>query len=178
MDTFTFALNFSKKLQLCRDLYIKKALDYGSSWRILRLSSLDDQMLIKAVRIKTLRETGVAKVDEPVDDAFIALVNYSLIALIQMRLSEDAPLKLSPQKCVDLVDQSIDEVLDYTMQVVKNTERLERIPVTSLEATILQSLEELTDEENPLHDRALHYYKIVFFSIFALIKLQPNTYIP
>ena len=118
MDTFTFALNFSKKLQLCRDLYIKKAQDYGSSWRILRLSSLDDQMYIKAVRIKTLRETGVAKVDEPVDDAFIALVNYSLIALIQMRLSEDAPLKLSPQKCVDLVDQSIDEVLDYTMQVI------------------------------------------------------------
>ena len=89
--TFNQYLNETKT---CRTLFLKKNKDYGTAWRILRTSSLTDQLFIKAKRIRSIEQNGMMKVDEGVTPEYIGLVNYCIMALIQLELSEDAPLEL------------------------------------------------------------------------------------
>ena len=76
------ALQFSEVISQCRDLFSKKLQDYGAAWRVLRPSSITDQIYIKVNRIRTLQMTDVKMIDENEEDAFIAIVNYSIIGLI------------------------------------------------------------------------------------------------
>ena len=78
------ALQFSEVINQCRDLFSKKLQDYGAAWRVLRPSSITDQIYIKVNRIRTLQMTDVKMVDEHEEDEFIAIVNYSIIGLIQL----------------------------------------------------------------------------------------------
>lgn len=178
MDTFTFALNFNKQLQNCTERLVKKMQDHGSSWRILSLWSLDDQIHQKAKRSQRLRGKGVAKGNESAQDELVGLVNYSLIGLIQMRLKKNAPLELSYQKCLELVDRAAEETLSHMVQIAKYPPQLASLPMASLEKTIMDRVEKLKNGENPPHERALHYHKIIFYSIFALIQSKPKQYIP
>lgn len=75
--------------ELCKQIFIKKNLDYGSSWRILRVSSLTDQLLIKAYRIRGIETNQVQKVDEQSDVEYIGIINYSIMALIQLDLGTE-----------------------------------------------------------------------------------------
>ena len=70
----------------CRDVFTKKMQDYGSAWRILRTPSLTDQIYIKANRIRSIEEKGIQKVNEGIKPEFIGIVNYSVMALIQLEL--------------------------------------------------------------------------------------------
>lgn len=76
-------------IQRCKDLFLKKNKDYGTAWRILRLPSITDQIFIKAQRIRTLQETGVSKVGEGIEPEFVGIVNYCVMALIQLALAQD-----------------------------------------------------------------------------------------
>ena len=91
MDT---AHIFATLHQECLELFTKKTHDYGTAWRILRLPSLTDQIYIKAARIRSIQEKGVHKVEEGQQEEFIAIMNYCLMALIQMHLPQDAPMEL------------------------------------------------------------------------------------
>ena len=73
-------------IKKCEDIFAKKMKDYGSAWRILRISSLTDQIFIKAQRIRSIEDKGLQKVDEGVIPEFIGIVNYSIIGLIQLEL--------------------------------------------------------------------------------------------
>ena len=73
-------------IKKCEDIFAKKMKDYGSAWRILRISSLTDQIFIKAQRIRSIESKGVQRIDEGVINEFIGIVNYSLIGLIQIDL--------------------------------------------------------------------------------------------
>ena len=75
---------FDDVITICRDLFQKKMKDYGTAWRVLRPSSITDQIYIKVNRIRTLQMTDVKMVDESEEDEFIAIVNYSIIGLIQL----------------------------------------------------------------------------------------------
>ena len=77
---------YDKIIAFCRSLFINKMTDYGSAWRILRLPSLTDQIFIKAQRIRSLQENDVRKVNEDETGEFIAIINYSIMALIQLEL--------------------------------------------------------------------------------------------
>ena len=79
-------VEYNLVIKQCKDLFLKKAKDYGTAWRILRLSSITDQIFIKAQRIRTLEVKGVSKVDEGIASEFIGIVNYSVIALLQIEL--------------------------------------------------------------------------------------------
>ena len=79
-------IEYTNVMNVCRDIFAKKSVDYGTSWRILRPSSLTDQIFIKAQRIRTLQETGENKVGESFEDAFTAIVNYCIMAVIQVRM--------------------------------------------------------------------------------------------
>jgi hypothetical protein len=75
---------YTKVINDCKDIFVKKTKDYGTAWRILRPSSLTDQIFIKAQRIRTIQETGENKVGESIDGEFIAIINYCVMALVQL----------------------------------------------------------------------------------------------
>ena len=95
MDTLA---QYDACLATCEDLFKRKTQDYGTAWRILRPSSLTDQIFIKANRIRTIQQVGESKVDEGVESEFIGIVNYCFMAMLQCRLPEDAPMELSVRK--------------------------------------------------------------------------------
>jgi len=76
-------------IQRCKELFLKKNKDYGTAWRILRLPSITDQIFIKAQRIRTLQETGINKVGEGIEPEFVGIINYCVMALIQIHLRAD-----------------------------------------------------------------------------------------
>jgi len=91
-------------IKICRDLFQKKMKDYGSAWRILRLPSLTDQIFIKAQRIRSLQENVVRKVDEGERSEFIGIINYSIMALIQLEKGIAEQPDLSTEEAVSLFD--------------------------------------------------------------------------
>ncbi len=81
-------------IKICKDIFTKKAKDYGTAWRILRASSITDQLFIKAQRIRTIEETGKQKIEEGIRSEYIGIVNYSIIGLMQLDLATDARMEL------------------------------------------------------------------------------------
>ena len=106
MDTLA---QYDACLATCEDLFKRKTQDYGTAWRILRPSSLTDQIFIKANRIRTIQQVGESKVDEGVESEFIGIVNYCFMAMLQCRLPEDAPMELSVSEANRLYDEAKDE---------------------------------------------------------------------
>jgi hypothetical protein len=106
---------YDQAIQKCVDLFQKKTHDYGTAWRILRPSSLTDQIFIKAQRIRTIEEKGESKVGEGIEDEFVGIINYSLMALIQLELPSDAPLELEPEKAVSLYKEQAQITKDLMM---------------------------------------------------------------
>jgi Nucleotide modification associated domain 1 len=91
----------------CRDIFLKKTADYGTSWRVLRMISILDQLFIKAKRIRTIQENGKQQVDEDIRGEFQAIVNYGVIGLIQLELSTDEMEELGPVKTATAYDEKI-----------------------------------------------------------------------
>ncbi|HVY76463.1 MAG TPA: DUF1599 domain-containing protein [Puia sp.] len=81
---------YEKAFAACREIFMKKTLDYGTAWRVLRMISILDQLFIKAKRIRTLQENGVSLVKEDIRGEFQAMVNYGIIGLIQLDLNKEA----------------------------------------------------------------------------------------
>lgn len=106
-------LQFEAVIHICRTLFEKKLRDYGPSWRILRPSSVTDQLLIKAKRIRSLEEKKESKVDEGIEPEFIGIVNYGIIGLIQLERGYS-----------DFVDMSEDQVMDSYDRNMKGTKEL------------------------------------------------------
>ena len=103
MNTDTPIL-FDKAIALCRDIFKKKTYDYGTAWRILRPISLTDQIFIKAQRIRSLEEKGENKVGESIDSEFIGIVNYCIIALIQIELSDHDETEMDKEEVMAMYD--------------------------------------------------------------------------
>ncbi len=99
---------YDKCLASCVDLFERKTQDYGTAWRILRPSSLTDQIFIKANRIRTLQEVGESKVGEGIDSEFIGIVNYCFMAMIQCDLDGSAPLELPLEEANRLYHEAKD----------------------------------------------------------------------
>lgn len=89
---------FEEIMSGCRDLFSRKLHDYGAAWRILRPSSVTDQILIKANRIRSIEVKGVALVDEGIFPEFVAIVNYGIIGLIQLELGYSDKEDITPEK--------------------------------------------------------------------------------
>ena len=105
----TTSQEYDKVISICRTLFVNKMKDYGSAWRILRLPSLTDQIYIKAQRIRSLQENEVRKVDEGEAGEFIGIINYSIMALIQLELDVVEQPDLDLEKATQLYDTKIKE---------------------------------------------------------------------
>ncbi len=175
------SLQYDKAISRCKDIYITKMKDYGSAWRILRPTSLTDQIQIKANRIRSIEQKGEQKVMEGVDSEFIGIINYSLMALIQIELGAYDTTELEYQKAVSFYDLKITEVKDLMMN--KNHdygEAWREMRVSSMTDLILMKLKRIKQIEDN-HGTTLmsegvdaNYQDIINYAVFALIKLEES----
>lgn len=132
---------FDSVIGICRTLFINKMTDYGSAWRILRLPSLTDQIFIKAQRIRSLQENDVRKVDEDETGEFIGIINYSIMALVQLELGVVDQPDLNVERATQLYDEKV--ALTKALMEAKNHdygEAWREMRVSSLTDLILQKL--------------------------------------
>ena len=132
---------YDSVIRICRDLYSKKMTDYGSAWRILRLPSLTDQIFIKAQRIRSLQEKQVRKIEEDETSEFIGIINYSIMALIQL----DKGVAEQPDLDVDEAIKLYDIKIKLTKELMENKnhdygEAWRDMRVSSLTDLILQKI--------------------------------------
>lgn len=169
---------FREVVRHCRDLFLKKTADYGTAWRILRPASITDQLYIKALRIRSIEEKGEQKVADSVESEFVGLVNYCVLALIQLELPHDAPLELAPQQVAEHYDHHINENIRLLQD--KNHDygeawRLMR--VSSMTDLILQKLLRIKQIEDNAGQTLVsegleaNYRDIINYAVFALIRL-------
>lgn len=172
---------YDQVIQNCIELFSKKTHDYGTAWRILRTSSLTDQIFIKANRIRTLQEKGVSKVNEGIEPEFIGIINYSLMALIQMELKDVTELELNPEEAIKMFKKQA--AAAKTLMENKNHDYGEAwrdMRVSSLTDLILMKLLRVKQiEDNKGHTLVsegidANYFDIVNYAIFALILLEEN----
>lgn len=172
---------YDEAIARCKDIYLKKMKDYGSAWRILRPSSLTDQIYIKAQRIRSIEEKGRQKVMDGVEGEFIGIVNYAVMALIQLGLHSDAPLELNPEEALKNYEHHVNVVKSLMMD--KNHdygEAWREMRVSSMTDLILMKLLRIKQIEdnrgNTLISEGVdaNYADIINYAIFALIKLKEN----
>ena len=173
------AKQFDAVIELCKDIFIKKNKDYGTAWRILRTSSLTDQIFIKANRIRTIQMNSVQKVEEGIIAEFIGIVNYSIMALIQLALKNDDRIELLSDEVEKLYAKYAKEAKDLMMN--KNHDYGEAwrdMRVSSLCDLILMKLlrvKQIEDNEGKtLISEGLdaNYFDMLNYAVFALIKLE------
>ena len=162
----------------CRALYINKMKDYGCAWRILRLPSLTDQIYIKAQRIRSLQENEVRKIDEDETGEFIGIINYSIMALIQLELGVVDQPDLDVAKATELYDAKVKLTKDLMED--KNHdygEAWREMRVSSLTDLILQKLLRVKQIEDNKGKTLVsegidaNYQDMINYSIFALILM-------
>ena len=171
-------LEYTNVINVCRELFSKKTKDYGTAWRILRPSSLTDQIFIKAQRIRTIQETGVNKVGESIDDEFIAIINYCIMALIQISEREIKELEIEPDLAIKLYDKYAKEAFELMMK--KNHDYGEAwrdMRVSSLTDLILMKVLRVKQIEDNNGSTIVsegidaNYFDMLNYSIFAMIHL-------
>lgn len=169
-------------IKVCRDLYQKKMLDYGCAWRILRLPSLTDQIFIKAQRIRGLQENEVRKVDEGEKPEFIGIINYAIMALIQLELGVAEQPDLMPERAMELYDKHVE--ITKKLMLDKNHDYGEAwrdMRVSSLTDLILQKLLRVKTIENNKGKTLVsegidaNYQDMVNYAVFALIHIELET---
>lgn len=164
----------------CKGLFMKKNRDYGTSWRILRLPSLTDQIFIKASRIRSIQEKGTQMVSDPVETEFVGIINYCIIALIQSQLSEtDAGMNLKITEIEALYDEAVESTLNLLLR--KNhdySEAWREMRVSSITDIILMKLHRLKQIENNQGQTEVsegveaNYQDMLNYAVFALIILK------
>ena len=163
----------------CKSLFKKKLVDYGSAWRILRLPSLTDQIFIKAQRIRSIQLNEIQKVDEGQTDEFIGIVNYSIMALIQIEKGHSEIPDLDNAECIGLYDKMSKNT--RSLMLNKNHdygEAWREMRVSSLTDLILQKLLRVKqidkNKGNTLVSEGIdaNFADIVNYAVFALIHLQ------
>lgn len=171
-------VQFDAVVAKCKEIFLKKTRDYGTAWRILRPSSLTDQLYIKAKRIRTLEENKTQKVDDPIDGEYQGIVNYAIMALIQLEVSEEMNMELSALETEKLYDAQVQIIRDLLAR--KNHDYGEAwrdMRMSSFTDMILMKLLRIKQiEENEgktLISEGLdaNYQDIVNYAVFALIKM-------
>lgn len=169
---------FKSVMQECRSLFEKKLHDYNASWRMLRPSSLTDQLLIKARRIRSIEVKGKALVEDDIRSEFVALINYGIVGLIQLEKGFADSVDISNEEAMTLYDKYAEVALQLMLR--KNhdyNEAWRMMRVSSYTDFILTKIERVKEIEN-LNGGTLvsegidaNYMDIINYSVFGMIKL-------
>ncbi|QQL49299.1 DUF1599 domain-containing protein [Mucilaginibacter ginkgonis] len=170
---------YNAVINVCKTLFLKKTRDYGTAWRILRPASITDQIFIKAQRIRTLEEKQVSMVGDGITEEYIGIVNYCVIAMMQLEMEANgAPLEIPVEQVETLFDAKVNETRD--LMFAKNHdygEAWREMRISSLTDLILQKIFRVKQiEDNKGQTVAsegvnANYQDMLNYSVFALIKL-------
>jgi len=163
----------------CKSLFENKTRDYGTAWRILRLPSITDQIYIKAQRIRSIQEKGTQKVEDPIKDEFVGIINYCVMALMQAELRDASDVEMTFDQLEPLYDRIVNETFDLLQN--KNHDYGEAwrgMRVTSITDIILMKLLRVKQIEDN-KGRTLvsegvraNYQDMINYSVFAMILLN------
>src|SRR4051812_21801927 len=165
-------------INICKGLFIKKTCDYGTAWRILRPESITDQIFIKAQRIRTLEEKKISKIDEDITGEYIGIVNYCVIAMMQLDCGPETPAELDAAEVETIFDAKVSETRD--LMFAKNHDYGEAwrdMRISSLTDLILMKILRVKQiEDNKGQTLAsegvkANYQDMLNYAVFALIKL-------
>ena len=176
METSTIK-GYKKVIDKCKDIFIKKSQDYGSAWRILRVPSLTDQIFIKAQRIRSIQEKQSKKIDENIDSEFIGIINYCLMAIIQIEYKNNE-IEIEIEK----LEKHYDKYSTDTMSLLENKnhdydEAWKEMRVSSMTDIILMKLYRTKQIESNNGKTLIsegvkaNYQDIINYSVFCLIKI-------
>jgi hypothetical protein len=170
---------FEKVIAVCRDIYVKKLHDYGTAWRILRPSSLTDQILIKANRIRSIETTGVNLVDEDIRSEFVAIINYGIIGLIQLEKGFTETEDMTEQEAISLYDKYAEQSMNLMLEKNHDYGEAWRLMRVSSYTDIILMKINRTKKMESLHGQTLisegvdaNYMDMINYSAFALIKID------
>lgn len=170
---------FKQVIEICKEVFEKKLGDYGTAWRVLRPASLTDQIFIKASRIRSFEIKGVQKIQESIRSEYIAIVNYAIIALIQLELGISDTSDLSTKRAINLYDKYADEACRLMLQKNHDYDEAWRtMRISSYTDLILMKLYRTKQiEDNKGKTIAsegvdANYYDMLNYSVFALIKIE------
>lgn len=170
---------YSDVIAVCKSLFLKKTKDYGTAWRILRPASITDQIFIKAQRIRTLEEKKVSKVGEDITSEYIGIVNYCVIAMMQLELTANDPNEMEVEAVESLFDRYVNETKE--LMFAKNHDYGEAwrdMRISSLTDLILMKILRVKQIEDNLGQTLAsegvkaNYQDMLNYAVFALIKLE------
>jgi hypothetical protein len=170
---------YDSVIAVCKSLFLKKTNDYGTAWRILRLSSITDQIFIKAQRIRTLEEKKISKIEDNIYSEYIGIINYCIIAMMQLELTPEDPSELDVSLVHRLFDKHVEEA--KTLMSAKNHDYGEAwrdMRISSLTDLILMKIFRVKQIEDHLGEtiasEGVHanYQDMLNYAVFALIKMD------
>jgi hypothetical protein len=169
---------YDQAVESCRSIFQKKTIDYGTAWRILRPTSLTDQIFIKASRIRSIEEKGINKVGDRISDEFIGIYNYSLLALIQLSLDPDVPMELEEGWVMTEYDkksfQTRDLMLDKNHDYGEAWRSMRISTFTDLILMKIKRIRQIEDNDGKTiisEGLDANYSDMMNYAIFALIRL-------
>jgi hypothetical protein len=172
-------LEYANVMNVCREIFEKKSIDYGPSWRILRPSSLTDQIFIKAQRIRTIQETGENKVGESFEDAFMAIVNYCIMAIIQVRheakINDDMTVEQAMAAYLNIEKEAFELMEKKNHDYGEAWREMRVSSLTDLILTKVLRIKQIEDNAGmTLVSEGIegNYFDMLNYSVFALIHLQ------
>lgn len=170
---------FETVIATCRELFTNKLKDYGASWRIMRPQSVTDQIFIKANRIRSIEIKGFSKVDEGIKPEFIAIVNYGIIGLIQLKNGYADSMDISEAQIIELYDSYMTETKE--LMYAKNhdyDEAWRSMRISSYTDLILMKIYRTKQIENHNGETLVsegidaNYMDMINYALFGLIKLE------
>ena len=170
---------YNQVIRACKAIFLKKTQDYGTAWRILRLPSITDQIYIKAQRIRSIQEKGTQQVEDNITDEFVGIINYCIMALMQMHWTDEATLDIP----VAELEPVYDRIAQETLELLKNKnhdygEAWRAMRVSSITDIILMKLlrvKQIEDNQGQTlisEGVAANYQDMINYSVFCLIKLK------
>lgn len=175
----TTSQQYDAAIAQCKDIFLKKMKDYGTAWRNLRPKSLTDQIFIKAQRIKSIEEKGSQKINDSINGEYVGIINYCIIALIQLELKEDARMDLP----YDEVETLYIKYLAQTKQLMEDKnhdygEAWRDMRISSLTDLILMKVFRVKQIEDNQGKTIIsegvdaNYMDMINYAVFALIRLS------
>lgn len=172
---------YDEIISRCKDIFLKKNKDYGTAWRILRQTSITDQIYIKAKRIKSIEEKGTQKVDEDIDNEYVGIINYCLIALMQMTLKPNEDTEIA----IDRLENLFDDFAKEAKNLMENKnhdygEAWRDMRISTYTDLILMKLLRIKQIEDNSGKTIIsegvdaNFLDIINYSIFALIRITEN----
>jgi hypothetical protein len=170
---------YNRVITACKDIFLKKTRDYGTAWRILRLPSITDQIFIKAQRIRSIQEKGVQKVEEDITSEFVGIINYCVIALMQMRLGDSTEMEIPADTVAEWYNREIAENVELLLN--KNHDYGEAwrdMRISSITDIILMKLYRTKQIEDNQGQTLIsegvdaNYRDMINYAVFVLIKLN------